>query len=393
MILSHCFGTFAVSASASTDRLLLSLYACRADAQRWEGVLAQLSAEMGAGSAVLQALSVEGDRLQCFWRASSSQSLDQQYQTLISDRHNPRLEAKRLPREFGRLTRDDELFSPQERGLQQQFQQQLSQLGLGSFLGGILHLGENRYLTLALHRAIDQSADFSERQQDGLLTLLPHLGQAFDLGYQLHTATSTVHALRAHVDQWRCGLIVCDAHAQVQWHNRCAEPLLEGAAGLTCHGGILRALMPAQTQRLQQAIARQAQDGEPASYLALEQAGQRLHVALQTLGGAQVGWAPQVLVAVSSAETALRLPAAALATLFDLTEAEARLASGLVAGDTLEQYALRRGVSLGTVRYQLKQVLAKTGAARQSDLVRKVLCSVAAQVAVSQSDVPLSRMP
>lgn len=73
-------------------------------------------------------------------------------------------------------------------------------------------------------------------------------------------------------------------------------------------------------------------------------------------------------------------PIAALRALFGLTEAEARLASALVAGKTVEAYARDRGVTVGTARYQLNQVLGKVGARRQADLVRQVLCSAAALV-------------
>ena len=66
-----------------------------------------------------------------------------------------------------------------------------------------------------------------------------------------------------------------------------------------------------------------------------------------------------------------------------LTAAEARLTSAFVSGVPLEEYAQRRGVGLGTVRFQMKQVLAKTGTNRQADLVRRILCSAAAQLAVS----------
>ena len=40
----------------------------------------------------------------------------------------------------------------------------------------------------------------------------------------------------------------------------------------------------------------------------------------------------------------------------------------------------RRGISSGTVRCQLKQVLAKTGTHRQAELVRLALSSAAAHV-------------
>jgi DNA-binding CsgD family transcriptional regulator len=54
---------------------------------------------------------------------------------------------------------------------------------------------------------------------------------------------------------------------------------------------------------------------------------------------------------------------------FNLTPAESRLALALAEGDTLHEFALRQGVSVGTARIQLKAVMAKTSTRRQSELV------------------------
>jgi DNA-binding CsgD family transcriptional regulator len=55
-------------------------------------------------------------------------------------------------------------------------------------------------------------------------------------------------------------------------------------------------------------------------------------------------------------------------SLFDLTRSEARVASGLAAGRTLEEIAADGGVSITTVRTQLRRVLEKTGCARQAEV-------------------------
>ena len=55
--------------------------------------------------------------------------------------------------------------------------------------------------------------------------------------------------------------------------------------------------------------------------------------------------------------------------LFDLTPAEARVARAVSGQTALESIARSLGVSRETVRTQLKAVLAKTGTARQVDLV------------------------
>ncbi|WP_375462825.1 helix-turn-helix transcriptional regulator [uncultured Methylobacterium sp.] len=55
--------------------------------------------------------------------------------------------------------------------------------------------------------------------------------------------------------------------------------------------------------------------------------------------------------------------------LFDLTPAEARVARGLMTGGTVGTLAGAQGVVPATIRTQLKSVFAKTGTARQADLV------------------------
>jgi len=52
-----------------------------------------------------------------------------------------------------------------------------------------------------------------------------------------------------------------------------------------------------------------------------------------------------------------------------LTPAEARIALGIARGDALAAIAKAHGISIATVRTQLKSVFAKTGTHRQAQLV------------------------
>jgi DNA-binding NarL/FixJ family response regulator len=56
-------------------------------------------------------------------------------------------------------------------------------------------------------------------------------------------------------------------------------------------------------------------------------------------------------------------------SLFDLTPAEARVARGLAAGQTVQGLAAESGTSANTVRSHVKVVLSKTGYSRQADVV------------------------
>jgi len=64
-----------------------------------------------------------------------------------------------------------------------------------------------------------------------------------------------------------------------------------------------------------------------------------------------------------------------LTGLFDLTPAESRLARAVAAGQALSDIAATGRTSIGTLRTQLKSVMAKTGTRRQGDLVRLLLAA------------------
>lgn len=361
-----------------SDPLLLELYGCCAEPSRWSGLLDRICAAVGARSAVIQGITYEqGERGQPFWCVHDSRTNQAGYERLISDARNPRLEGPRFATGIGRLTSDDMLFPRRDdQPLKQRLQHELSELGLGRFLGGLMPIGQGRFVGLALHRDLADEADFSPADHARLTGLLPHLAQAVSLSQAAVAARSLEAALRGCLDRWHGGLLVCDREGRVQWMNRFAQRCVGAATPLRLQDGRLQA-RGAQGVRLQAALLAAEVSGER-GFLALEHAGERLHLALLPLAG---GGANGVLVSVSDGRLIGDIPASALSVLFNLTDAEARLTGALVRGDTLEQYAQRRGVSVGTVRYQLKQVLVKTGAGRQSDLVRTVLCSAAAQAA------------
>jgi DNA-binding CsgD family transcriptional regulator len=75
-------------------------------------------------------------------------------------------------------------------------------------------------------------------------------------------------------------------------------------------------------------------------------------------------------VLVLTPVTLLQAPPVELVqSLFDLTPAEARVARSLSAGETVEKIASIGGVSLNTIRTQVRGVLEKTGCRRQAEVV------------------------
>ncbi len=61
------------------------------------------------------------------------------------------------------------------------------------------------------------------------------------------------------------------------------------------------------------------------------------------------------------------------ASMYRLTPAETELVRSLAAGHSVPEHARRMGISGNTARVHMQRVLEKTGARRQTDLLRKLL--------------------
>lgn len=82
------------------------------------------------------------------------------------------------------------------------------------------------------------------------------------------------------------------------------------------------------------------------------------------------GQRPQILVTLFDPAHASSLDTFALANMFELTPAEARVAARLADGLTAAQIGSLHGTAEATVRTQVKQVIVKLGATRIADVVR-----------------------
>lgn len=367
----------------AADSLLLDLYACPTTPARWPEVLDRLCTETGARSTVIQSFRLEGSRLRQRWSVQDTHTdrFVAPRNSRLSADDNPRLDLTRVQLGVDRMVRDEDLFGRDEHSLRD-LREQLAAVGLGRFVGLLWQVDRHNYVSLALHRAADDRRDFSGAQLQRLAALAPHVHQAAGLAHRIEAGAELELRLRRHFDRLRCGVLICDAQGQVCWSNRGAEQLISRAdSPIRLHAGALSGRTPQMSETLLNAIAATSLPGGDGAYLSLGHASRPLHLALQPLGDALPYDPGSVLLILTTPDMETPISAHALVHLFALTPAESRLVCALVAGQTLEQYAAQRGVSLGTVRGQLKQVQAKTGTSRQSELVRLVLSSAAAQIA------------
>lgn len=208
--------------------------------------------------------------------------------------------------------------------------------------------------------------------------LMPHLQRVANLHAHIEGTTSIAQSAIDALDETQAPLLLLDASGRVVHGSAEAERLLHEADGLSagCHG--LRAATPALSARLQAVLARAAgssrgpgvsgalhlrrQSGKPDLVLVAIPAGPRSF-------GPDIGRASVVVQITDPLARAAPDPVI-LADAFDLTPSEALLATDLLCGLSVAEAAVKRKRSVATVRTHLASLLAKTGTARQSDLVR-----------------------
>jgi DNA-binding CsgD family transcriptional regulator len=66
------------------------------------------------------------------------------------------------------------------------------------------------------------------------------------------------------------------------------------------------------------------------------------------------------------------VPERAIAKMFGLAPAQARLVAALVAGETMADYGDAVGISINTAKTQMRQIFLKTSVNRQADPIRAV---------------------
>jgi DNA-binding CsgD family transcriptional regulator len=87
---------------------------------------------------------------------------------------------------------------------------------------------------------------------------------------------------------------------------------------------------------------------------------------------------PAVCIVITDPDGERSLPVERLRDIFDLTEAEGRLAGRLAAGEGLRSAAHSLGITYGTARARLAEIFQKTETRRQGELINLLLTTLAA---------------
>jgi DNA-binding CsgD family transcriptional regulator/PAS domain-containing protein len=248
---------------------------------------------------------------------------------------------------------------------------------LDDLVGGLVESSAAGSIALAVMKPRGRAV-FDESHTDLLDYLLPHIRRAVQISRLLENAASERALAWEVLDRLTIGFFVVDVRGRIKQANRAGERML--GDGLRVGRDGLAAELPGVTRALQDclasarspvseaggvpsAVALPRRNGPPLSAVALPARGEG------TAAGLGVGRG-DVLLVVTDPSARIEPKAAVLTRVYGLTAAEARVALLLGRGLAPKEVANELGITWNTVRFQLRQVYAKTHTSGQSALVR-----------------------
>ncbi len=371
--------------AALPDDLIGHLYDAALDARLWQGTAGKIAKAFDSTSAIVKFYGVAGDveLLEMTDNLVVAESL----RHWAEEWHRRDLWVKRsVAHGMDKIVTDEMLVTPEEQGKSGFYLEWLGALDIFHMVGAAFTVGEGGEVgILGIHRPATAPAYDTFDQQRAAL-LLPHLARAVQLGRQLARASLAQMAALDALDRLDTGVLVLDRHGRIVHATAPAEEALRDNSDL----GVLHGRFYLRDPLLQDRFALALRDalaaaagrppGRAPSALAIARAG-RLPFTL-SVSPLRPQWSrgfdpgPMALVFLKDPERpALHLDK--LRELFGLTPTEAVIAADLGAGRSPEDIAVRHHIGIGTVRWHLKSILAKTGTVRQAETVALLARSVA----------------
>jgi len=221
--------------------------------------------------------------------------------------------------------------------------------------------------------------------------ILPHLRRALNIHTEFTFLRLRQDALLKGLDRLVIGLILYDHHAQPVYINPTARAIIEGHPAMQLQDGELILTNAEDDRNLRQTILHAAAIDPDDSWkqsvaigithpdieMPLPLLVTPMHAHLITSDLDYEG--AKVAVFLSDPNQQQPISVENLVSVYGLTPSEAQVAIGLANGHSIDEIASSSNHSKHTIRSQLKSVFRKTGASRQSELIKLLLTGPFAQ--------------
>jgi DNA-binding CsgD family transcriptional regulator len=258
-------------------------------------------------------------------------------------------------------------------------------LGFRDMVGVLVLRSGKRLAWFSLARSEIQER-YSEDDLRQLELVSPHMCRAFRIADALELRTIAQQRLEQTIDSLSTGIILTEQSGRISYMNRSAEDLIRAGKSLRMCSGQLVAARPRAAKAFERALGEclRGEAPERTGTHAISLPGEDGHAVLLNILPLQ--WrsdrnpfAPlpgaAAVIVQNPTETAHE-PGRALAKLYGLTPAEARILDELTRGHSLAEIAFKLALSLATVKTHLQHIFGKTGTSRQAELVGLALRAV-----------------
>jgi DNA-binding CsgD family transcriptional regulator len=269
---------------------------------------------------------------------------------------------------------DSDFMTPRECDRHPFYQEFLRPFDIPFTCMAILDRQEESFISLGILRSQRQGF-ITDEQRQAFAALAPHV----------RTAVRTHRALRGHgiavltgaLEALSIPAFICDRRGNVKALTQSAEILVTSGRGLELKAGRLQPDRPDDAKVLGDALDATVAGQRPGPPLLRtvivrsRNSGPPLVLDVFPLPHQpyQFNFEPRALVVTRGITSSPARRATLLQTLYELTSSEVDIAQSIAEGGSAEAIATRRDVSIGTVRAQIKAIMAKVGVNRQAELV------------------------
>lgn len=374
-----------------SDRVIRNLYEAAAGLISWQDALGSLHRQMSCAGVQLVVIEKPTGAL-VMSEQSTADMLPNNIDGVLDHvreyhRHDPHM-AHAAGLAVGEVMHSAESFPLDQWKTHKFYAEYWSAYGVHDLIAAKIAEDERHVVMLGMTRTLEQPT-FNSLDMKVLERYIEHLASAYRIVRHLGVIQATARAGLALIEASTRPMILIDARHNIVVSNAAGKAIIaagtsfyEQSGKLRCRGNRGAASLDDGLAELRsKSIDPNAQQRRVAVRIDGETPAHPILCSLWALRPAETmglfGAAEVILITVAPAPTG-SVDGVLVASMFDLTPVEARVAVALVEGLDLQRIARSHNNALETVRSQLKAIFVKTGTRRQSELIALLLRSVGA---------------
>lgn len=365
-----------ISGSHDPRSLIGLIYDAAFDERMWVPVMHRMADLVGGGSSLLIRKNLHtGQGRGVFGRVDAAMFTD--YFGRFARRNPLATAVSHMP--AGAFLIDWQVMRKADLVRSEYYNEFLTPLGIHSVLGLMIWRQGPEVAIINLTRSF-RHGDYQSEDADKLTALMPHLLRAVQLARQMRPGLTDGQLIDASSELWRDATVLLDGEGKVLHANALARHILDRRDGLALTCGRITARDPDVALCLRGVAAESLHRPDAArgdSLVVARPDGRRPYlVTVVPAKRNETALFPdqvRVIVTITDLDRRHRPDRTILQTAFGLSRAQANVAVLLAAGHSGVEIAEMLGISQFTVRRHLADILDRTGARRQADLVRLLL--------------------